>query len=47
MYYCRVVHVLLYIPMKIEGEGGSMDPQAPPPESAPGNEAREMLALRN
>jgi len=28
MYYCRVVHVLLYISMKTEG-GGSMDPQDP------------------
>jgi len=23
MYYCRVVHVLLYIPMKTEGGGGT------------------------
>ena len=29
MYYCRVVYVLLYIPMKTE-VGGSMDPQDPP-----------------
>jgi len=32
MYYCRVVYVLLYIPMKtdIGGGGVSMDPRDPP-----------------
>ena len=33
MYYCRVVYVLLYIPMKTEG--GVHGPQDPTPESAP------------
>ena len=33
MYYCKVVHVLLYIPMKTEE--GVHGPPGPPPESAP------------
>jgi len=35
MYYCRVVYVLLYIPMKTKGGGGGPPPPPPPPESTP------------
>jgi len=30
MYYCRVVYVLLYIPMKTEGGRGVHGPPGPP-----------------
>jgi len=44
MYYCRVVYVLLNIPMKTEGAG---DPQDPPLNPPLANHANLFLDLRS